>query len=433
MPESKRSWSCLLLAVVLLGSATLGVSAQEPTRLEGTIQGQGATQIKIAIPDPKFPPGAEEIGAELLQTLRDDLDYGGYFDIVDPNLYELVPVEGDVVRHEDWLSIGADALLLTRLRFDMGRLDLEAWLYDNTNGTQQLGKRYGGTAELARRVAHKLADELVQHYTGRPGIALTRIAFVSKHGDNKEIYLVDYDGRRLRRLTTTDSLNLSPTWSPNGEELAFVSWRGRQPGVYVMSAEGKLGVLNTVGGEFSSSPGWSPEGRRLAYASDLAGNTEIYVLDRIAGKNRRLTYNPAIDTSPAISPNAREIAFTSDRTGTPQIYVMDFEGVNVRRVSWTGSYNESAVWSPRGDRLAYTSRIEGKFHIVVLDLTSGETQRLTHDVANHENPSWSPDGRHIVYASDATGEYQIYTMRADGTRQVQLTRGPASFTPDWSR
>ena len=41
---------------------------------------------------------------------------------------------------------------------------------------------------------------------------------------------MDYDGRRVRRLTTTGTINLSPTWSPDGNELAFTSWRGRQPG-----------------------------------------------------------------------------------------------------------------------------------------------------------------------------------------------------------
>jgi TolB protein len=429
-----RRRSCpLLLVAALLAWAPPAARAQESTQLEGVVEYRGFQQIKIAIPDPVLPRGSEAVASAMLETLRDDLDFSGFFDIVDPQLYQLVPQEGQLVRHEDWLSIGADALLLTRLDVDLGRIDFEAWLYDNTTGTQLLGKRYGGDLELARRVAHKLSDELVLHYTGRSGIALTRIAFVSAHGQNKEIYLVDYDGRRLRRLTTSDSLNLSPVWSPDGRELAFVSWRGRQPGVYVMSSEGQLGVLNTVGGEFSSSPGWSPSGRELAYAADLPGNTEIYLLDRRTGKNRRLTFNPAIDTSPSISPNGREIAFTSDRTGTPQIYVMDVDGVNVRRVSWTGAYNESAVWSPSGDRLAYASRVDGRFQIAVLDLGSGEVRQLTRAAANHENPAWAPDGRHLVFASDATGSYQIYTMRADGTRVRQLTRGPASFTPDWSR
>jgi len=422
----------LVLFLALAGLTGFSPSAQDGSQLEGVVEYHGFPQIKIAIPELTLPPGAEEVGRELVQALRDDLEFSGFFDIVDPQLYQLIPVTGDEVRHDDWLSIGADALLLTRLRVDRERIDLEAWLYDNSSGTELLGKRYGGRVDATRRVGHKLADEIVLHYTGRPGIALTRIAFVSKHGDGKEIYLLDYDGRRLRRLTTTETLNLSPSWSPNGEELAFVSWRGRQPGVYVMSAEGQLGVLNTVGGEFSSSPGWSPDGRRLAYAADLPGNTEIYLLDRHDGSNRRLTYNPAIDTSPAISPNGREIAFTSDRTGAPQVYIMDAEGVNVRRVSWKGAYNESPVWSPRGDRLAFASRHEGKFQIAMLDLTAGETRHITRANANHENPSWSPDGRHLVFASDVSGEYQIHTIRADGTRERQLTRGPASFTPDWS-
>jgi TolB protein len=420
----------LILATALCGLIGPAAVAQD---VVGEVEAHGFPQIKIAIPDLTLPPGAEEVGRELVAALRDDLDFSGYFDIVDPQLYLLIPPGEGEVRHDDWLSIGADALLLTRMRVDRDRIDLEAWLYDNTSGTELLGKRYGGSLDSTRRVAHKLADEMVLHYTGRPGIALTRIAFVSKHGEGKEIYLLDYDGRRLRRLTTTESLNLSPSWSPNGEELAFVSWRGRQPGVYVMSAEGQLGVLNTVGGEFSSSPGWAPGGHRLAYASDLPGNTEIYLLDRRDGTNRRLTYNPAIDTSPDVSPNGRELAFTSDRTGAPQIYIMDAEGVNVRRVSWSGAYNESAVWSPRGDRLAYASRHEGRFQILVLDLTSGETRQITRGHANHENPSWSPDGRHLVFASDASGDYQIHTIRADGTNERQLTRGPASFTPDWSR
>ncbi len=425
-----RSTIPLLLAALAISS----VPAQDDPdqRMEILIEAEGFSKIKIAVPSAASAADLE--AAELLESVRADLDFSGFFDVVDPSLYRLVPSAGSsTVDHEDWLAIGADAMLQTRVSVEAGRVDLEARLYDNPSETLLFARRYGGTTSLLRRVAHQLADDLVQHYTGRKGIASTRIAFVSRHGDGKEIYLMDYDGRRVRRLTTTSTINLSPAWSPDGQELSFVSWRGRQPGVYVMSSEGKLGELATVGGELSTSPEWSPDGRRLAYTSDVDGDMEIYVLDRPAGRNRRLTHNPAIDSAPAFSSNGREIAFTSDRTGVPQIYVMDAEGLNVRRVSWSGNYNDSAAWSPRGDLLAYASRVEGRFEIVVLDLGTGRATQITRGRGNKENPRWSPDGRHLVFASDQDGSYQIYTVRADGSDLRKLTRGRDSYTPDWSR
>lgn len=412
--------------------AAIPAQQASPKQIEGKIDQYGIARIKIALPAAAAGPAANDEAAALTETLRSDLDSTGLFDIVDPERYRLVGAGSGAARRAEWLSIGADTLVEARLRVNAGRIDLEARLQDNTNGNLLFEKRYGGEVDLVRRVAHKLADDVVQRLTGRKGISLTRIAFVSTHGAGKEIYLMDYDGRRVRRLTTTNTLNLSPDWSPGGDELAFVSWRGRQPGVYLMSAEGELRALSTVGGELSSAPDWSPDGRQLAYSSDVDGNTEIYVLVRATGRNRRLTHHPAIDTAPAFSPNGREIAFTSDRSGTPQIYIMDVEGVNVRRVSTTGNYNDSAAWSPSGDRLAYASRIDGRFQIVVLDLAKGTLVQLSKGPANHENPSWSPDGRHLVCASDASGSYQIHTLRDDGSDERQLTRGPASFTPDWS-
>jgi len=424
------------VALVLLAALALGAPAaaqDDRPRLDIELRG-GMAAIKIAVPPPFADTADDPNAAELLLTLRDDLAFSGFFDIVDPSLYRLVPADTLTnVRYEDWLSIGADALLRMRLSSTEDRIDLEARLYDNAGGGLLFARRYGGSTDLVRRVAHTLSDDLVEHYTGRRGIATSRIAFVSSHGDSKEIYLMDYDGRRIRRLTTTTTINITPAWSPDGNELAYVSWRGRQPAVYVMTNEGKLGALNIVGSELSSSPDWSPDGNRLVYSADVEGNAELFVLDRASGRNTRLTHHPAIDTSPAYSPNGREIAFTSDRTGAPQIYIMDAEGVNVRRVSWEGSYNDSAAWSPSGDRLAYASRIDGAFQIVVLDLETERVTRLTQGRGHSENPRWSPDGRHIVFASNRNGpEYQIYTMRADGSDVRQLTRGRESITPDWS-
>ena len=43
--------------------------------------------------------------------MRDDLRFTGFFDVVDPSLYSKVaPSDKGAVRHDDWLSIGADAV-----------------------------------------------------------------------------------------------------------------------------------------------------------------------------------------------------------------------------------------------------------------------------------------------------------------------------------
>ena len=35
--------------------------------------------------------------------------------------------------------------------------------------------------------------------------------------------------------------------------------------------------------------------------------------------------------------------------------------------------------------------------------------------------AWSPDGREIVFTSDRDGHEQVYVMRADGTRQRNVS------------
>jgi TolB protein len=417
-----------ILALLLIMAFYVMPAQEPPQRLQGIVESDAYSKVRIAV------SASGERGEEIAAIVREDLDFSGFFDVVDPGLYSLVPpAEGGVERHEDWISIGADALVRIQAAPADLRIDLQARLYDNASTNLLFARRYGGREELVRLAAHQVSDDLVRHYTGRPGISMTRIAFSSKHGEGKEIYLMDYDGRRIRRITTTGTINISPVWSPRGDELAYVSWRGRQPGVYVMNSQGELGNLKTVGGELSAAPDWSPDGRRLVYSSDVAGNTELYVLDRESGRNSRLTRNPAIDTAPAYSPNGREIAFTSDRSGTPQIYLMDAEGLNVRRISWSGQYNDSAAWSPKGDRLAYASRIDGRFDIVVLDVASDRLSRLTWGEGNNENPRWSPDGRHLVFSSNRAGTYDVYSMRADGSDVRRLTRGGNCFTPDWSK
>ena len=56
---------------------------------------------------------------------------------------------------------------------------------------------------------------------------------------NSDIYKIDINGENLQQLTDNGKYNFSPAWSPDGEEIAFYSRPNDNGGIYVMNADGK--------------------------------------------------------------------------------------------------------------------------------------------------------------------------------------------------
>ena len=167
------------------------------------------------------------------------------------------------------------------------------------------------------------------------GINQTKLAFSSdRRGErSKEIYIMDYDGVAQKPLTANRSLNLTPTWAPDGRSLAYISYRTGTPSLHVAHIYEGRGEVFDTGEGMAINPAWSPDGSQIAFTSTRDGNSELYLIRSDGTALKRLTDHPGIDTSPCWSPTGREIAFTSDRTGAPQIYAMDTEGLNLRRIS----------------------------------------------------------------------------------------------------
>jgi Tol biopolymer transport system component len=72
-----------------------------------------------------------------------------------------------------------------------------------------------------------------------------RVAFTRRQHDHWEVYVVDADGRNLRRLTDTPlqpdgdlGNSASPAWSPNGQYLAFFTDRSGKWEIWIMRADG---------------------------------------------------------------------------------------------------------------------------------------------------------------------------------------------------
>jgi TolB protein len=311
---------------------------------------------------------------------------------------------------------------------------LDRFIYDGGDDIGA-GKRYVGSKALLRQMTHRVADELVARYTGEPGIARTRIAYVSEQKGARELYVMDYDGHGSRQITTDGFLNLTPQWSPDRKFLVFTSYqsRTRQNIEIVDLSTGKRSPLVSLAG-LNITPALSPDGTKLAFATSQDGNSEIYTMDMQTKALQRLTVHSAGDLSPSWAPTGKELVFTSDRGGGPQIYLMSADGSNVRRLTFDGDYNAAPAWSPRGNWIAYVCRSEQRVYKICLISPDGQKRaQVTMGQGIDDSPSWSPDGRHLAFSSTSGGKTHIYMVNSDGKELEQLTfSGSHNSMPAWS-
>src|SRR6516225_9132927 len=150
--------STLLAGALLAALAPLASAADTPPSpggVTGVISGSGFTPIKIAIPDPDADAGSRAVSREIGATVRADLQFSGYFDVLDPGIYPLVSTSPETTVSDKWASIGAASLALSKVAVTGDRLDLRVTLVNTSPATRLSAQRYGGTVDLARRLAHQ--------------------------------------------------------------------------------------------------------------------------------------------------------------------------------------------------------------------------------------------------------------------------------------
>ncbi len=401
-------------------------------QITGKITESGFTQLGIALPPCKADAGSSTQAIEVMSTVQADLTFSGYFKIVDPALFQGMNLSDAKVDYTAWQAMAADYLLLTTLYSSAGQLTLEGRLYDVKRKEMVTGKRIKSQIQDARILGHNLSAVILEYLFGAGRFPTSQILFTSHLGNTEDIFLCDYDGRGLLRLTAMGILNVTPDVSPKGDRIVFTSILKDRQELFMLDRQGRRTKLYGQGEGLNSNPRFSHDGKTIAFCSSRAGNPDIWAIGADGKNLTRLSFSWAIDTAPTWSPNDQQIAFTSDRSGSPQIYVMDRDGANVRRISPEGSGRcDQPSWSPRGDKIAYATMKDGHFNIAVLDLNTNQVAMLTDGAGDNEAPVWCPDGRFLAFSSNRSGSYQIYIMRADGTGVTKITNQPDCYGPCW--
>ena len=133
--------------------------------------GLGVEKVRLAVPDfnasTQDPKNADLLKA-FNETLWNDLDNAGIFDMVSKSFYPLGQVGTPAdVKFEGWSAPPPNAAMLAfgNLGVSGNGMTVQGWLYDvkNVTSPQVLGKQYqdAATNDAARTTAHKFADEII--------------------------------------------------------------------------------------------------------------------------------------------------------------------------------------------------------------------------------------------------------------------------------
>jgi TolB protein len=232
----------LMKAIFLVSSLLLVMpdAAKAAAAVTGEIVGQGGQRFPIAV-SPLRNLGANTADSARLSTgiadaMVHDLELSGWFRVLDRSAYiENAQKSGITSGHlfQDWSTIGAEGLVKAVSRF-RGRITVELRLFDVYQNKERIGKRYTGRVRDFRRIAHKFVDEIINQFTGVPGVLNTRIVYVSNSGGRfKEIYVSHLDGSEKFQVTDNHTINLSPSWSPDGRSVIYSSFKDRNQTLYV--------------------------------------------------------------------------------------------------------------------------------------------------------------------------------------------------------
>ena len=256
---------------------------------------------------------------------------------------------------------------------------------------------------------------------------LPKIVFASNRDDNREIYMMNPDGTQQVNISRNKADDVSPKWSPTGEQILFASDRDRFLGsfdLYLMDADG-----SNVRPVFEKSadrrhPVWAPDGKQIAYTRIENGEWRIYI-GTIDGKKEEQV---AIGSSPTWSPNGTEIAYIGDALGAPRrIRLLK---VLTKKLTFlpfpkVPEWVRAPAWSPKGQKIAFAWLREGFKAETIYTMKrdgTGVEQIIAAAGSGAREPAWSPRGDTLLYSqTDANVVTHIFKIALAGGKPIQLT------------
>jgi eukaryotic-like serine/threonine-protein kinase len=248
------------------------------------------------------------------------------------------------------------------------------------------------------------------------------VAFVASKNGKGAIWLKQIGGGEpFTRKLEDDSVDRSPIFSPDSEQIAYCSERGAaQRGIWAAPAFGGSPVL-LASPELrcQSLIHWAADGAIIYFVM----KDNLYALD-IASK--QITQLTNLDASQFIgrdfnlSPDEKRIVYADRTGGQKDLWIADLRGENPVRLTNDAAEDSNAVWHADGQRIIYSSSRNGVKQICLAYVDGRPPVQLTFSDSDSYVTDVSSDGKRILYETTRDDSDLWGARLADG-KEFQLT------------
>lgn len=239
---------------------------------------------------------------------------------------------------------------------------------------------------------------------------------IEQNKGNRELFLIDTDGKNCRQITHTPFSENQAEWSADGNKIRFMSTESGSMQLWEMASDGSNRIQLTDITDGISGYRFSRDEKKLLYTADVAADKPLQDLYKDLPKATGKIYNDYMYRHWDTWVESYSHVFVTDVNGQMikgGTDILKGEAYECPLQPFGGM--EQITWSPDSKTIAYTCRkkkglaytLSTNSDIYLYQLENGITTNLTEGMMGYDvAPVYSPDGTKLAWQSMERDGYE---------------------------